>query len=39
MQEVSKIHREYFADADRLGIKRATVHPKATEHINEIIDR
>ena len=39
MQEVSeRFIREYFADADRLGIKRATVHPKATEHINEIID-
>jgi cysteinyl-tRNA synthetase len=39
MQEVSeRFIGEYFADADRLGIKRATVHPKATEHINEIID-
>jgi cysteinyl-tRNA synthetase len=29
---------EYFKDADALGIKRATIHPKATEHIEEIID-
>lgn len=27
----------YFEDFDRLNIKRATVHPKATEHIQEII--
>ena len=38
MEEVSeRFIKEYFADADRLGIKRATVHPKATEHIDEII--
>ncbi|MBE3593263.1 MAG: cysteine--tRNA ligase [Thermoanaerobacter sp.] len=29
---------EYFKDADNLGIKRATVHPKATEHIEDIIE-
>lgn len=29
---------EYFKDADNLGIKRATVHPKATEHIKDIIE-
>ena len=28
---------EYFKDAEALGIKKATVHPKATEHIDEII--
>ncbi len=28
---------EYFKDAKALGIKEATVHPKATEHIDEII--
>ena len=28
---------EYYKDADALGIKRATVNPKATEHIPEII--
>lgn len=30
--------KEYFTDADALGIKRATVHPKATENIDAIID-
>jgi len=29
---------EYFKDADALGIQRADVHPKATEHINDIIE-
>ncbi|CAE6498255.1 MAG: cysteine--tRNA ligase [Candidatus Nitrosotenuis sp.] len=28
----------YFEDFDRLNIKRATVHPKATEHIPEMIE-
>ena len=28
---------EYFKDAKKLGIHEATVHPKATENINEII--
>lgn len=28
---------EYYKDADALGIERATVNPKATEHIPEII--
>ena len=28
---------EYFKDAKALGIKEATYHPKATEHIDEII--
>ncbi|TDT51264.1 cysteinyl-tRNA synthetase [Fonticella tunisiensis] len=28
---------EYYKDADALKLKRATVNPKATEHINEII--
>ena len=28
---------EYFKDADGLGIKRATYHPKATDHIDDII--
>ncbi len=28
---------EYYKDADALGIQRATVNPKATEHIPEII--
>ena len=29
---------EYFKDADMLGIKRATVHPKVTETIDDIIE-
>ncbi len=29
--------REYFVDAQALGIRPATVHPKATEHIPQII--
>ena len=29
---------EYYKDADVLGIKRATYHPRATEHISEIIE-
>ncbi|AGB18088.1 cysteinyl-tRNA synthetase [Thermoanaerobacterium thermosaccharolyticum] len=29
---------EYFKDADSLGIKRATVHPRATENIDDIIN-
>ena len=30
--------KEYFTDADGLGIMRADVHPKATENISEILD-
>lgn len=30
--------KEYFTDADALGIKRADVHPRATEHIKDIIN-
>lgn len=30
--------REYFEDAEALGIHKATVHPKATENIDAIID-
>ncbi len=29
--------REYYTDADALGVERATVNPRATEHIGEII--
>lgn len=29
---------EYFKDATALGVRPATVHPRATEHIKEIID-
>ncbi|MBE5767669.1 MAG: cysteine--tRNA ligase [Clostridiales bacterium] len=28
---------EYFKDADALGVKHASVHPRATKHIGEII--
>ena len=30
--------REYFIDAAALGVRKATVHPRAAEHIQEIID-
>lgn len=29
--------KEYYHDADALGVQRATVNPRATEHISEII--
>ena len=29
--------KEYYQDAQALGIRKATVHPRATEHIGEII--
>ncbi len=29
--------KEYYHDADALGVERATVNPRATEHIGEII--
>jgi len=32
-----KYIREYFTDADALGIKRASAHPKVSEHMPEII--
>jgi cysteinyl-tRNA synthetase len=37
--EVAKKYiAEYYTDMDRLGVARADVEPKATEHIQEIID-
>ncbi|AKA71389.1 cysteine--tRNA ligase [Clostridium scatologenes] len=33
-----KFIEEYYKDADSLNIERATVNPRATEYINEIID-
>ena len=30
--------KEYYTDADALGVKRASVNPRATEHIQDIID-
>ncbi|WPC41780.1 cysteine--tRNA ligase [Clostridium sp. JS66] len=33
-----KFIEEYYKDADSLNIERATVNPRATEYINEIVD-
>nr|WP_295600986.1 cysteine--tRNA ligase [uncultured Terrisporobacter sp.] len=33
-----KYIKEYFVDADGLGIKRASVHPQVTENIEQIIE-
>lgn len=33
-----KFIEEYFKDADALGIERATYHPRATEHIDDVIE-
>lgn len=33
----TKYIQEYFEDFDKLGVKRATAFPKATEHIEEMI--
>ena len=33
-----KYIKEYFKDAEALGIKKATVHPRATENIDAIIE-
>lgn len=33
-----KYTEEYYRDMDRLGVERADIEPKATEHIPEIID-
>ena len=32
-----KYIKEYFTDAEGLGIEKADVHPRATKHIGEII--
>ncbi|MBO5248690.1 MAG: class I tRNA ligase family protein, partial [Clostridia bacterium] len=37
-QVAEKYINEYFTDADGLNIKRATVHPRATENIDGIIE-
>jgi cysteinyl-tRNA synthetase len=34
----TKYIQEYFEDFDKLGVKRATAFPKATEHIPEMIE-
>ena len=33
-----KFTRDYFLQMDRLGVKRASAYPKATEHIKEMIE-
>lgn len=33
-----KFIEEYFKDAKALGVEKATVHPRATEHIDDIIE-
>ena len=30
--------KEYYVDADALGVERASVNPRATEHVQDIID-
>ncbi|MGL4796493.1 MAG: cysteine--tRNA ligase [Paraclostridium sp.] len=37
-QVADKYINEYFIDSDGLGIKRASVHPRVTDNINEIIE-
>ena len=37
-QIAQKYIKEYFVDADGLGIKRASVHPQVTENIEQIIE-
>lgn len=37
-QLADRFIEEYFKDADKLGIKRATVHPRATDCIDEMVD-
>ena len=34
----AKYISEYFKDAEGLGVRPATIHPKATENIQQIID-
>lgn len=38
VQEVAERYiREYYVDADALGVERATCNPRATEHVEQII--
>ncbi|MBQ1793190.1 MAG: class I tRNA ligase family protein, partial [Peptostreptococcaceae bacterium] len=37
-QVADKYIKEYFIDSDGLGIKRASVHPRVTDNINQIIE-
>ena len=34
----AKYIKEYYKDADALGVQRADIHPKVSEHISEIIN-
>ena len=39
VQEIADRYiREYYVDADALGVERATCNPRATEHVQQIID-
>ena len=38
LEVADKYIKEYFTDADGLGIHRADVHPRVSDHIPEIID-
>ena len=38
LQLAEKYIAAYFADADALGVLRADIHPRVTEHIGEIIE-
>lgn len=38
LEVADKYIEEYFKDADKLGIKRASVHPRVTECIEDIIE-
>lgn len=37
-QLAERFIKEYYVDVQGLGVRPATVHPRATEHIDEIID-
>lgn len=37
-QVAEKYIKEYFTDAEALGVRKATIHPRATENIEGIID-
>lgn len=34
----AKYIKEYFKDAEALGVREATIHPKVSEHLNDIIE-
>ncbi len=38
LEVADKYIKEYFTDADGLGIKRASVHPRVTDNIEQIIE-